>query len=62
MENSIRNEIIFCENKANEYYKDFEKNTNDNAEYWKGKAHAYRYLAIRLKRVLEWHEKCPTNK
>jgi hypothetical protein len=55
MEQTIKNEIYYCENKAIEYDKDAEKNTGGRSEYWKGKADTHRFIAKRLKNVLEWH-------
>lgn len=55
MEINIKEEILYCEKKAREYTKDAELNTGGKAEYWKGKADAHEYIAIRLKRVIEWH-------
>ena len=55
IEDNINDEIKYFEAKAKEYDKDKENNTGGVSEYWRGKADAHRYAALKLKRVLEWH-------
>lgn len=57
IENSIKDEIAYCEKKAIEYKKDATNNIGGVSDYWKGKADAHQYIATRLKRVLKFYEK-----
>jgi len=55
IQDNINDEIKYFEAKAKEYDKDEAQNTAGIAEFWRGKAEAHRYAALKLKRVLEWH-------
>ena len=55
IQDNINDEIKYFQAKAKEYDKDQAKNTAGIAEFWRGKAEAHRYAALKLKRVLEWH-------
>lgn len=54
---NIQDEINRCKEKALEYDRDSDANSDNKTfcAYAKGKADTHRYMAIRLKRVLEWH-------
>ena len=59
IEDSIKQEILYCEQKVIEYENDAKNKTGGRIHYWQGKADTHRYLAIRLKRVLEFHQPKP---
>ncbi len=61
IEDSIKQEIAYCESKVIEYERDAREKTSGKVLYWQGKADTHKYIAIRLKRVLEWHESKPKN-
>ena len=57
IEDSIQQEIDYCESKVIEYENDAKRKTAGKVIYWQGKAQTHKYLALRLKRVLEFHKK-----
>lgn len=61
IKHSIKEEILFFENKSKEYAEDATKKTYDSSDVFRGKSEAYSYAAIRLKRVLDWHDDKPTD-
>ena len=54
--NAIRTEAKYCESKEMEYSQDYNRNTGNRAEYWRGKADTHRFIAIKLRRQLEWFD------
>jgi len=58
IEDNINDEIKYFREKAKEYDNDAEINKADKdgiSDYYRGKADAYRYAALKLKRVLDWY-------
>lgn len=55
IEDSIRDQIAYCEKKAREYTEEEKKATGGFTDLWRGKAETHKFIAIRLKKILEWH-------
>lgn len=59
IKHSIKEEILFFENKSKEYAEDVDKNTYEGSDFFRGKSEAYSCAAIRLKKVLDWYDDKP---